>query len=246
MQRRGPDDRIRLSCRKGPQDIHESHRPRRDRRLCRRVHRAGGLAGLALAGAEGLFPGREQYPDLGRDDLDRGDRDQHRHVPERPRRGLRRRFPVPATGLRVSVRPGHRRHGPPAGLFPRGDLHRLSAAEGSLRRADPDDGVDPLPRGPLPRRRPPALPRVDGARASHRLAARGGHRGRGGDHHRLYLPRRDEGRDLDRRHPVQRVYPRRRGGPGDPGEQAHGRLDRAVPQGPTPPASSSSWTSPST
>ena len=117
-------------------------------------------------------------------------------------------------------------------LLPRRDPHRLSIAPGPLRRADADDGVAPVPGGALARRRPAAVPRLDGARAPHRLAARGGHRGRGGDHHRLYLPRRDEGRDLDRRHPVQRLHPRRRGGPGDPGEQAPRRLGGAVPYGP--------------
>ena len=34
-------------------------------------------------------------------------------------------------------------------------------------------------------------------------------RRRGGDHGGLYLPRRDEGGDLDRRHPVQRLHRRR-------------------------------------
>ena len=119
------------------------------------------------------------------------------------------RFPVPATGVRLPPRAGGGRHGPPAGVLSRRDLHRLSIAAGPVRRADPDDGLAPVPRGPLARRRPPALPGGDGARASDRLAARGGHRGRGGDHGGLYLPRRDEGRDLDRRHPVQRVHPRR-------------------------------------
>jgi len=47
-----------------------------------------GLAGLAVAGLEGVLPGREQHPGLGRDDLDRGDRDQHGDFPERPSRGL--------------------------------------------------------------------------------------------------------------------------------------------------------------
>ena len=70
------------------------------------------------------------------------------------------------------------------------DLHRLSVAAGPVRRPDPDDGLAPVPRGPLARRRPPALPRRDGARAPDRLAARGGHRGRGDDHRRLHLPGR--------------------------------------------------------
>ena len=35
-----------------------------------------------------------------------------------------------------------------------------------------------------------------------------GHRGRGGDYRGLYLPRWDEGGDLDRRHPVQRLHRR--------------------------------------
>src|SRR6266481_2506378 len=83
---------------------YELHRPGRDRGLHRRLYLAGGLAGLTISGVEGLFPGGKQYPDLGRDDLDRRDRDEHRHVPERPRRGLPGRFHVPATGVRLPPR----------------------------------------------------------------------------------------------------------------------------------------------
>ena len=39
---------------------------------------ARGLAGLAIARVEGLFPRREQHPGLGRDDLDRRDGDEYR------------------------------------------------------------------------------------------------------------------------------------------------------------------------
>ena len=196
------------------------------------MYRAGGLAGLAVAGPEGVFPGREQHPGLGRDDLDRRDRDQHGDLPERPGRGLQRRLHVPATGLRVSRRAVHRRHGPAAGLFPRPDLHRVSTAAGPVRRPDPDDRLAPVPGGALARRRPAAVPGRDDPQAPDRLVRRDGHRGRGDDHRRLHLPRRDEGGDLDRRHPVQRLYPRRPGGPDDPGRQAPRRLDRADRHGP--------------
>ena len=62
---------------------------------------------------------------------------------------------------------------------------------------------------PLARRRPAAVPRRDDAPAPHRMVGRAVHRRRGDDHRGLHLPRRYEGRHLDRRHPVQRLHPRR-------------------------------------
>ena len=49
-----------------------------------RLHLAGGLAGIAIQRVEGLFPGREQHPRLGGDDLDRRDGDEHGDFLERP------------------------------------------------------------------------------------------------------------------------------------------------------------------
>ena len=132
----------------------------------------GAWLGSRSQGLKGYFLGESNIPRLGRDDLDRGDRDEHCDLPERPGRGLQRRLHVPATGLRVSAGAIHRRHRSPAGLFSRADLHRLSIAAGSVRRPDPDNGLDPLPGRPLARRRPAALPRGDGAPAPDRLVDR--------------------------------------------------------------------------
>ena len=57
------------------------------------------------------------------------------------------------------------------------------------------------------------------------------HCDRGGDHRGLYVPRWDEGCDLDRRHPVQRLHRRRCCGPDDPRGQASWRLVRTGPDG---------------
>src|SRR5262249_23170525 len=62
---------------------HESDRPGRDRGVRRRMYGARGPARVELEGAEGLLSRWERPPGVGGDDLDRGDRDQHRDVPER-------------------------------------------------------------------------------------------------------------------------------------------------------------------
>ena len=115
--------------------------------------------------------------------------------------------------------------------------------QNAVRRADPDDGLDPLPRHPLARRRPPAVPRRHGAPAAHRLADRRRRSWPWAGHDRLHFPRRDEGGDLDRRHPVQRLHPRRPGGARDPGGQAPRRLGPSCGRRPATAASSACSTS---
>ena len=131
--------------------------------LHRRVHRTRGLAGLAVTRVEGLFPRREQHSRLGGDDLDRRDGDEHvtfLSVPGVAYRGdfaflqLAFGYILGRVVVATVLLPAY---------FRGRDLHRLSIAAGSVRRADADDGLDPLPDGPLARRRPPALPGGDGA-----------------------------------------------------------------------------------
>ena len=62
------------------EDPREPDRSDRHRDLHPGLYRAGRLAGVGHQGASRILPGRAEHPCLGRHDLDRGHRDQHRDV----------------------------------------------------------------------------------------------------------------------------------------------------------------------